>query len=324
MQKKSSALRAAVLDLGSNSIKFMLGEQVGGTLRIIKEKATTTRLGGSLALTNKLSDQSITETLEVLRRSKKEADAFGITKLLAVGTSALRSASNSHEVLIPAREILQIPIQIISGKKEGELVYAGATCSSRWKDRPVLIIDLGGGSAEFVIGQNGKVTKSVSLPLGCVRIKDLFLNNQPPDPLGLQNAKLFLQTEVKKRITKVLPEKFTAVATGGTMITLSLIHRQLPHDAWDAHLEGTKISKAELHNILSNLSTQSVARLKKNPSIPHARADIITAGALIYTSIMEALNVPNLYCATHGLRYGVWQEMIAPRPIKRIIHNHTP
>jgi exopolyphosphatase / guanosine-5'-triphosphate,3'-diphosphate pyrophosphatase len=312
--------RGAVLDVGSNSVKFMLAEQRGGTLRIIQEKAYTTRLGASLALTGKLSLKSASETLEVLRRCRQEADDFGAEKLIAVGTSALRSAANKEIVLAPARTLLRTGIRIISGKVEGELVYAGATSSPRWREQTILVIDVGGGSVEFVLGRQGKVLKSISLPLGCVRIRDLFLQRQPPDPLGWQNASIHLETEIKKRIARYLPEKITCVGTGGTMITLAMVHRKHDASTWSSRINGASLSQKEMTLISKRFSQQSLTVLRKNPSIPKSRADIITTGSLIYSSAMMALNLNSIHCSTHGLRYGVWSKLLAPRPITRMIY----
>ncbi|NJK91874.1 MAG: hypothetical protein HC904_08640 [Blastochloris sp.] len=319
---RPAPFRAAILDLGSNSIKFMLAEQRGGTLRIHREQAVTTRLGASLALTGKLSASSIDATLEVLRQCKAQADAYGARTLLAVGTSALRSARNSQDVLSPARKILGRPIEIISGKKEGELVYAGASSNPRWSTRPVLVIDVGGGSVEFVLGAQGQVHRSISLPLGCVRIKDLYLQEQAPDPLGLQNAQQDLQHQIQRRILPHLPpdKNLCVIGTGGTMITLALIHLQADASQHLDHLEGTKLSRQQLTLIRQNLASQSLAQLQSHPSIPASRADIITAGSLIFESCLSALHLPNIHCGTRGLRYGLWRKKLAPQPITRMIY----
>jgi exopolyphosphatase/guanosine-5'-triphosphate,3'-diphosphate pyrophosphatase len=322
-KKKNSGLRSfrgAILDVGSNSVKFMLAEQRGGTLHIVKEEAITTRLGASLALTGKITQQSAEDTLAVFRRCRQEAEAFGAEKMVAVGTSALRSAENSSIVLDPARGLLGTSIRIISGKLEGELVYAGATASPRWRTKTILVIDVGGGSVEFVLGRQGKVLKSISLPLGCVRIRDLFLQEQPPDPLGLQNASLHLEGEIKKRVVKHLPKHFACVGTGGTMLTLAMIQRGQGAVSRPVEMEGTSLSRPELKGLCQKLSEQSLASLQAHPSIPKKRADIITAGSLIYSSALAALGPGEIHCSTRGLRYGLWCKMLAPRPITRMIY----
>jgi exopolyphosphatase / guanosine-5'-triphosphate,3'-diphosphate pyrophosphatase len=317
---QAQTVRAAILDVGSNSVKFMLAEQRQGTLRILKEKATTTRLGGFLALTGKISKKSVTETLEVLRHYHKQAMEMGAEKIVAVGTSALRSAGNSGLVLKQARSILGTSIEIVSGKLEGELVYAGATISPRWRKKAILVIDVGGGSVEFVWGEQGRVHKSISLPLGCVRIRDLFLQEQPPDPLGWQNAAIHLETQIKKRIAPFLVPGVTCVGTGGTMVTLAMIQRGHHAGKWSSRIEGTKLSIRELQKISTTLSEQTLKTLHQNDSIPQARADIITAGSLIYWSALRALGLKSIHCSTHGLRYGLWGKRLAPQPITRMIY----
>lgn len=319
MSKFALSTRAVIFDVGSNSVKFFLASQTGSILTVHQEEATTTRLGASLALTNQLCAQSIQSTLHVLKKSMRKVKAFGVDQVLAVGTSALRSATNSQEVLAPAREILGTSLKLISGKVEGELVYAGATCLSHWIKKTVLVIDVGGGSVEFVIGCEGKVLKSISLPLGCVRMKDLFFDQQPPKPERMRQAQAHLIKEIKQKVLRHLPTDFITLGTGGTMITLALMKGGHPHNHWDPALEGTKLSLAELLTHRESLAKSSLSQLRKNPSIPQARADIITAGATIYSSALEALGLSHIQCATHGLRYGLWSQKIALQPFKRII-----
>jgi exopolyphosphatase/guanosine-5'-triphosphate,3'-diphosphate pyrophosphatase len=321
-------LRAAVLDLGSNSVKFMLGQQDGARLTVHREEAITTRLGHQLALTGEICRAARHATLRVLRHCQRAAAAYGAQKIIAVGTSALRSATNRDELLAPAREILGAPVRVVSGKLEGELVYAGATSYHRWRQRDILVIDIGGGSVEFVTGSAGRLTRAGSLPLGCVRVRDALLRGRQPVPRELWAATV---SELAEQM-RVGFKKFTAggavvLGSGGTCATLTALHRA-DHPRVPVHeLEGLAIRRAEALTLLEFLASRTLAQLRAHPRIPSRRAEIITAGACVLLAAMRALGANTVHCTTRGLRYGVWQRMLAPTPFKTVRHeicHHAP
>jgi exopolyphosphatase/guanosine-5'-triphosphate,3'-diphosphate pyrophosphatase len=309
------------LDIGSNSIKFMLGHQDGSTLNIVREDAITTRLGHKLALTGKICAASRQSTLKVLRDCKREAEKFGAEKIIAVGTSALRSAANSDTVLEPAKKILGTPIRVISGKLEGELVYTGTTSFHRWQQKDILVIDIGGGSVEFVYGTNGKPGKIKSLPLGCVRVRDALLHGkQPVSPDLLDDAIETLTTRMRNGFKDFIGLPAVVLGSGGTCTTLTSLHCSGSPRVHVHELEGIAIRHAELKTLLNFLASCSLKRLRAHPRIPYRRADVITAGACVLYAAMQVLDAKAMHCTTRGLRYGVWQKMIARQPFKTVHH----
>jgi exopolyphosphatase / guanosine-5'-triphosphate,3'-diphosphate pyrophosphatase len=314
-------LRAAVIDVGSNSIKFMLGYQEGSLLTIHREEAVTTRLGHKLALTGKICYASRLSTLKALRRCKREADQFGVEKIIAVGTSALRSATNRATVLEPAKKILGTPIRVISGKLEGELVYAGTTSYHHWQRRNIIVIDIGGGSVEFVYGTKGKLARVKSLPLGCVRVRDALLHDKQPVPPELLEAAISdLTNQMQRGFKDFIGLPAIILTTGGTATTLTSLHCSGQPRVRVHQLEGIAIRHNELKNLLNFLATASLRRLRAHPRIPYRRADVITAGACALYAAMQVLNAKTVHCTTRGLRYGVWQKMLAPQPFKAVHH----
>ncbi|MDD5262601.1 MAG: hypothetical protein PHD76_12220 [Methylacidiphilales bacterium] len=316
--------RAAVLDIGSNSIKFMLGHQEGSHLSVFQEKAFTTRLGHKLALTGKIGSKPARDTLAVLRACKKEAEAFGAEKIIAIGTSALRSASNRDEVLLPSKKIIGGPVRVISGKLEGELIYAGTTSFHKWQEKEVVVIDVGGGSVEFVYGRKGKVLKNKSLPLGCVRVRDSLLPHQPASATQLYEAIEILAKKMTAGFQSFLGLDAFLLGSGGTMMTLTALHPASYALPDIHHYEGMAIRQLEMQERLESLAVSPLAELRSNPRIPTLRADVITAGCCIFYTAMEVLGAKTIHCATRGLRYGVWQKMLAPNPFKSVHYENVP
>jgi exopolyphosphatase/guanosine-5'-triphosphate,3'-diphosphate pyrophosphatase len=314
-------LRAAVLDIGSNSIKFMLGHQEGSLLTIHREDAITTRLGHKLALTGKICLSSQQSTLKVLRDCKKAANKFGAEKLVAVGTSALRSAANRDKILDPARKILGTPVRVISGKLEGKLVCSGTTSFHRWQRKNILVIDIGGGSVEFVCGNQGEPRLIKSLPLGCVRVRDTLLHGKQPVRQDiLESAVGELTEKMRAGFRNFIGTGAVILGSGGTCTTLAALHCSGQPRVRVHELEGTAIRRTELKTLLDFLAACNLRQLRAHPRIPYRRADVITAGTCVLYAAMQVLDAKTMHCTTRGLRYGVWQKMIAPKPFKAVHH----
>lgn len=320
----STTLRGGILDIGSNSVKFMLAEQRGSELHIHHEKAFTTRLALGLIKTGKLADEPISETLDVLHACQEQAvEVFGAEKLITVGTSALRSASNPSALCTPASKFLQTPIEVISGELEGELVFGGITLHPDWQNREVLALDLGGGSLEFVHGLGTEVFSSVSFETGCVRIHERFLKAQPPSLSAISDAVTYVQEATQSHTQTLRGRNYTLVGTGGTMVTMALMHLK-PEPPFRAatDADNLSISREQLQEVLEYLSSSSLETLQKNTYIPKGRADIITTGAVIFAAVMDALGADQITTVTRGLRYGAWRKWLAPEEVKTVIPGH--
>ncbi|MDR2463391.1 MAG: hypothetical protein LBD30_06390 [Verrucomicrobiales bacterium] len=314
-------LRAAVLDLGSNSIKFMLGHQHGTLLTVHREEAITTRLGHRLALTGRICDASRRATLRVLHDCQRRAAQFGAEQIIAVGTSALRSATNRDDLLTPAKAILGTPVRVISGKREGELVYAGTTSYHRWQRRDILVVDIGGGSVELVSGSGGQLRRANSLPLGCVRVRDALLRHRQPAPPELLAATLNELTDaMRAKFKNFTGSGAILLGSGGTVTTLTALHCAARPKMEIHELEGLAIRRAELQRLLHFLASRSLDELRAHPRIPRQRADVITAGACVLTAALTVTGMKSVHCTTRGLRYGVWQRMLAPVPFQTVRH----
>lgn len=311
-------VRGAVLDIGSNSVKFLLAEQRGRTLHIHREQALTTRLGEGVATTGKLSRAAIRRTLDVLLQVKTAVQHFGATHFTPIATSALRSATNADAFRVPAQAILGRPVRIISGTTEARWAYSGVTSSPAWASRRILAMDLGGGSIEFILGRAGRIEKTASLPIGCVRLRDLFLREQPATHEALDTARAFIRSKIRR----VLPWFHSAppipVGCGGTMFAIAALSLNPARHADPDACEGLRVPASAVHRIACNLAFMDLDEIRALAAVPPSRADVITAGALVFDTILQASGAPFLGCATLGLRYGAWQETIAPIRFTRI------
>lgn len=297
-------MRYAVFDLGSNSIKFLVAETAGHRIRIICELSISTRLAEHLIDTCELRPEAIARTLTALRHLRGEADKLGATEFRAVATSAVRDSRNRREFLKAAREVLGFPVRLLSGNEEAETIFRGVQADTHWRDRDLFILDIGGGSAEWVQGHGEKMERRISLPFGAVRLRERFLHSYPVAP---DTAALLVET-IRAQIAHPLAHYSLngrrLVGTGGTITSLAAIHQGLAH--FDPHrIDHTSLTLAEVRALMHRFTNRTLEELRAIPGLPAKRIDLIIPGTAVALATMELLGAKRLGVSVRGLRYGV-------------------
>jgi exopolyphosphatase/guanosine-5'-triphosphate,3'-diphosphate pyrophosphatase len=297
-------MRYAVFDLGSNSIKFVVAETRAGRVRILREESISTRLAEHLIDTCELRPEAIARTLAALRQLRGQATSLGVENFSAVATSAVRDSRNRRVFLKAAREVLGFPVRLLSGMEEAATIFTGVTADAHWRGRDIFILDVGGGSAEWVQGHHGKMEKRISLPLGAVRLRERFLHKYP---VAFDTAALLVET-VRGQISHPLahyalgPRRL--VGTGGTITCLAAIEKGL------AEFDPRKIDHASLtlgqvRRLMERFTGRTLDQLRAMPGLPAKRADLIIPGTAVVLATMELLGAKRLHVSIRGLRYGV-------------------
>jgi exopolyphosphatase / guanosine-5'-triphosphate,3'-diphosphate pyrophosphatase len=297
-------MRYAVFDLGSNSIKFLVAETAGRRIRVICELSISTRLAEHLIDTCELRPEAIARTLTALRHLRGEADKLGATEFRAVATSAVRDSRNRREFLKAAREVLGFPVRLLSGNEEAETIFHGVQADAHWRDRDLFILDIGGGSAEWVQGHSGKMERRISLPFGAVRLRERFLHSYPVAP---DTAALLVET-IRAQIAHPLAhyslDGRRLVGTGGTITSLAAIHQGMVH--FDPHkIDHTSLTLAEVRALMHRFTNRTLEELRAIPGLPAKRIDLIIPGTAVALATMELLGAKRLGVSVRGLRYGV-------------------
>jgi len=297
-------MRYAVFDLGSNSIKCVMAETRGRGIHILHEESVSTRLAEHLIDTCELRPEAIARTLDALRQLRAKAAELGIRNFRAVATSAVRDSRNRREFLRAAREVLGFPVRLLSGVEEAETIFDGVTADPHWRAKDIFILDIGGGSAEWVQGHHGKMEKRISLPLGAVRLRERFLHAYPVAP---DTADLLVET-IRGQITHPLAHYSLGarrlVGTGGTITCLVAIHKGLA--VFDPQkIDHTSLTLDEIRALLRSFTGRTLDQLRTLPGLPSKRADLIIPGAAVVLATMELLGVRRLHVSVRGLRYGV-------------------
>jgi exopolyphosphatase / guanosine-5'-triphosphate,3'-diphosphate pyrophosphatase len=300
----------AAVDIGSNSVRLKVARLRGRKLHAIHEDREVTRLGEGVFRANFLSPAAMAETVKVLRRFHRSAQRLGTDSVRAVATSALRDARNSQAFLEWVRSTTGWTVEVISGLEEARLIHLGLVSNLRLSVSTVLMIDLGGGSCELTVSRRGHIRETVSLPLGAVRLTNEFLDHDPPRKGELQRMRGFIAREVGRVAEKIVRSRVNvAIATSGTAAALAAAAGHLSQGL-DKHRPQT-VSRGEMKQIAKTLSRLPLEGRKKIPGIGPRRAEIIVAGAIVYSELMERCQLRTFRYSPLGLRDGLLAQMAA-------------
>ncbi|MGA9416193.1 MAG: exopolyphosphatase, partial [Terriglobales bacterium] len=207
----------AAIDIGSNSVRLKISRLQAGRLKEIHEDREVTRLGEGVFSGGLLSPESMSQTVQVLRRFNRAVQECGTDSVKVVATSAVRDARNSRIFLEWVRATTGWTLEIISGLEEARLIHLGILSSGRMDAHSVLLIDLGGGSCELTLSRDGHLRDTVSLPLGAVRLTGEFLKHDPPRKSELKRLHEFVDREILRVQARIKAARVGAViATSGT------------------------------------------------------------------------------------------------------------
>ena len=274
----SEPLLAAV-DCGTNSVRLLVSRLVDGRLVEVDRRLHLTRLGQGVDATGRFHPEALARTLDAMADFGAELDQLGVSHRRVVATSAARDAANSAEFFDGARARLGVDAEIIPGEEEARLSYAGAVGALPDVAQPVLVMDIGGGSTELVLGSDGQVRHAISLDIGSVRVRERFLHNDPPTAEEVTAATAHIDA-----LLDASGIDFATVATwvgvGGTVTSLSALAQELP--TYDrARVHGSVVTHGELDELGQRLLVMPVAAVAQLPTMVPGRADVICCGALI-------------------------------------------
>lgn len=300
-------MKIAALDLGTNTFLCLIAEgDKNGITKVHKDLMQVVRLGQGVGMTGEFHPDALTRARACLIEFKKEIDAYKVDKILAMATSAARDAKNGDELFKIGKD-LGIPIEIIPGEDEARITYQGATVGLSQNDKTSLVIDVGGGSTEFIVGQRNEILFAESLDIGAVRLTEKHIQSQPVDPAEVQVLRTSIQQELKKvlsSIEKNRPERIVAVAGTPTSIVAVEVGG---YD--EKKVDGYFLTKERLAYWVQEFG-QTTVQEKKDKYQLGGRADIIYVGASILLAALENLGMTGMYVSTKGVRYGVAIEML--------------
>ncbi|MEA2419560.1 MAG: exopolyphosphatase / guanosine-5-triphosphate,3-diphosphate pyrophosphatase [Thermoleophilaceae bacterium] len=297
-------MRVAVIDIGTNSTRLLVAEVEGPSLIELERRTTVTRLGEGLEATGRLSDAAMERVSQALADYRDTFDRLGAERVVAVATSAMRDAENGPEFRDEIKRRFDIDARTISGDEEARLTFLGAT-SGRPGGTETLVIDIGGGSTEFVSGQPGDDPGfHVSTRMGSVRHTERHLHTDPPTPAELEALAEDVRSIVEAEVPAEVRERVGAgIAVAGTATSLAAIDQELdPYDRSRVH--GYRLSQASCERLLARLAALTAQQRREVPGLHPDRAPTIVAGAGILLESMRACGLDEIEVSENDILHG--------------------
>ncbi|HEY3722854.1 MAG TPA: Ppx/GppA phosphatase family protein [Acidimicrobiia bacterium] len=310
-------MRVAAIDIGTNSTRLLIGEvdHRDGPLDQLDRRMTITRLGQDVDATRRLAPDAIERTLAALREYRAAMDALGgVAAVRATATSAARDATNRDDFFGPASEIVGTGLELLSGDDEAALSFLGATTGlDGTVASPYLVVDIGGGSTEFVVGTTEPEGK-MSVDIGCVRLSEAWLHSDPPAPEELSQAVHVVREHIVDVMREVpaVKEAKTLIGLAGTVTTVAAIELGLTeYDPQRIH--HARLTHSSVEDIFRTLATESAAERRHNPGLEPGRVDVIVGGVIILVTILRSIGFDELLVSEADILDGLVRSLAPAR-----------
>ncbi len=310
--------RVAAVDCGTNSIRLLIADvdPDQGTLSDVDRRMEIVRLGQGVDTTGWLAPEALDRTLKALRGYAELIESHGAAAVRMVATSATRDAANAGEFTRRVTEVLGTGPEVLTGDEEARLSFLGATAELGVSvPAPYLVTDIGGGSTEFVLGQDGQVAAALSVNIGCVRMTERHLRDDPPSPAQIDAATADIDQAIAQAAAVVDSSRArTLVGLAGSVTTVAGIALDLP--GYDPErLHHSRLTAAQVHEVTTRLLAQTRAERARIPVMHPGRIDVIGGGALILDRIMIRLGLAEVLVSEHDILDGIAWSIASPDPV---------
>ncbi len=306
-------MRAAAIDIGTNSARLLVGEldHPDGEIVALDRRMTITRLGQGVDEHRRLAPDAIARTVDALAEYRGVIDAVGgVTAVRATATSAARDAENRDDFFGPAEAALGVRPELLSGAEEARLSFLGATTGlAGVAPGPYLVVDIGGGSTEFVVGTT-EPEGLISVDIGCVRITEAWLHSDPPTAEELSQAVHVVREhlgDVLREVPGVTSAK-TLVGLAGTVSSMAMIEQGL-HVYDRDRVHHFHLTKAAAEDGFRTLATEAIADRRHNPGLEPGRVDVIVGGAVILVSILRSFGFDEVLTSESDILDGLVRDL---------------
>jgi len=293
------------VDIGTNSTRLLIADvHPDGGIEELVRRSEVTRLGAGVDAAGRLSEEAAERVFAMLAEYRREIDAHECRANMAVLTSAVRDAANGAEFAARVREQYGLDARVLSGDEEAQLTFLGAMSGRPPSSEPTVVIDIGGGSTEFVVGRERRAGFHVSVPVGVVRMSERHIHTDPPAPGELQELAL----DVHRTLADGLPPQERApvrhaIAVAGTATSAAAIDQELePYDP--ARVHGYKLQLATVELLIARLAEMDEAERRRVVGLDPDRAPTIVAGMIVLQEAMRAFALELVEVSEHDILYG--------------------
>jgi exopolyphosphatase/guanosine-5'-triphosphate,3'-diphosphate pyrophosphatase len=301
--------RVAAIDCGTNSIRLLIADISGGKFKEVLRDMEIVRLGQGVDENKSFNLDAINRTLAAVEKFKNQLAGKGVEKIRFCATSATRDAANRDLFIDGVRQILGVEVEVIPGEEEARLSFNGATKELLQSDAPFLVVDIGGGSTEFVYG-NKEVEFAKSVDIGCVRMSERHLKSQPVEMSQVAQAIIDIDKAIAQAAAVVpISTAKTLVAVAGTATTIAAAALDLEtYDRYAIHL--SRIPAEKVHKVSAAFQAMTKSEISKLGFMHPGRVDVITAGSLVLSRVMAATGATEFVASESDILDGMAWSLI--------------
>jgi exopolyphosphatase/guanosine-5'-triphosphate,3'-diphosphate pyrophosphatase len=296
-----NGINIAVVDIGSNTVRLQVSQVKDKSYRVLEEYKESVRLGDEVFEYGMITEPALNRLLVSLKEVRAIIDNWKVHQVRAVATASFRGASNYSEVIQKVTDVCGFGVEMISGEEEARYTFIAASANFQISKYHALVLDIGGGSAEYSVVNKGRLEKAHSVELGCNRLTKQFIKSDPVTNTEYQTLKDFLVKEVRKL---KLPRTIDLlICTGGSMGNLSTIHYLACGQRADRTVK--YLERKHLKKLINDIRNKTIAERIQIPGMEEKRADIILAAAMQVDAVLEETDGEGLYTLSGGLRSGL-------------------
>ena len=301
--------RVAAIDCGTNSIRLLIADISGGKFKEVLRDMEIVRLGQGVDENKSFHPDAINRTLAAVEKFRNQLAGKGVEKIRFCATSATRDAANRDLFIEGVRQILGVEVEVIPGEEEARLSFNGATKELLQSDAPFLVVDIGGGSTEFVYG-NKEVEFAKSVDIGCVRMSERHLKSQPVEMNQVAQAIIDIDKAIAQAAAVVpISTAKTLVAVAGTATTIAAAALELEtYDRYAIHL--SRIPAEKVHKVSAAFQAMTKSEISKLGFMHPGRVDVITAGSLVLSRVMAATGATEFVASESDILDGMAWSLI--------------
>jgi len=314
--RNDSDIRISAIDIGSNSIRMTIADvSPTGVIRVVDEMKAAPRLGAGLDKKGSLSEIAIQNALSTLTRMATLATQLGVKRTEVVATSAVREASNGEQFLKLVRAETGLKVRVLRGEDEARLSFRSALAHFDLGVGRAVVMDIGGGSLELALSADGLVERLISLPLGAIRMTELYLG-PPGKKKGMRKLRKHVRLELRRHLSARHWHAVRITCSGGTFTSLAAIYLARVGMESAKTVHGTIIPRIELEHMVDMLHNMSQEERQAVPGLSEARSDIIVAGLAVAAEVAARVEAKELVISGYGIREGILLESahVAPAP----------
>ena len=306
-------MRIAAIDIGTNSIHMVIADAVGvGAFEVVDREREVVQIGRGSFATGRLRRPAIERSVDALVRFVQLARRMQTDRILCTATAAVREAKNGGAFLQAAREASGVVPRVIPAEEEGRLIYLAVKAALQLPPGPSLIVDIGGGSMQLVVGDPDRLQFAVSAPLGALRLTECLLDSDPPSRGELGKLRRHIRKQARaqlERVAEAAPSR--AYGSSGSIHALAQMAHTLEHGRPIAHMNGHVLTRDALAGLARRIARLTLAQREKLPGLDQRRAEIIVPGAITLLHVLDGLGLDGITVSDFGVREGLVTDYIA-------------